>query len=321
MNELLNIALLFAGFIALIFGADKLVDAASALAKKLGIPNIVIGLTIVAFGTSAPELVVNVFAAVSNSTEMVLGNVLGSNIFNVMAILGVSSIIYPLTVKTNTTWLEVPLSLLAALAVLFVANDVFLDDAGANIISRSDGLVLLLFFSIFLVYNLTIAKKGQDDEETETKDYTYLQAVFFIALGLAGLVIGGRLIVTSAVGIAQAYGLSERVIGLTIVSIGTSLPELATSVVAVRKKNVDIAIGNVVGSNIFNIFLILGVSTIVTPVQVNPASFTDIIVNIGAGLLLFIFIFTGRGRQLTRWEGIVLLLLYVAYLALLVSQE
>ncbi|SIR02316.1 calcium/sodium antiporter [Pontibacter lucknowensis] len=319
---MLNILLLLAGFVALIFGADKLVDAASSLAKKLGIPNIVIGLTIVAFGTSAPELVVNVFASINNNTEMVLGNVLGSNIFNVLAILGVSSVIYPLTVKRNTTWLEIPLSLLAAVAVLFVANDVFLDSAEANLISRSDGLLLLLFFCIFLVYNLMIAKGGnEDDEESETKDYTYLKAIFFIALGLGGLILGGRLIVTSAVGIAQAFGLSERIIGLTIVSVGTSLPELATSVVAVRKKNVDIAIGNVVGSNIFNIFLILGVSTVITPLQVSAASFTDIIFNIGAGLLLFIFIFTGRGRQLARWEGVVFLLLYLGYLGLLISQE
>lgn len=313
--------MLLGGFVALIFGADKLVDAASALATKLGIPNIVIGLTIVAFGTSAPELVVNVFAAVNNNTEMVLGNVLGSNIFNVLAILGISSIIYPLSVKKNTTWLEIPLSMLAAITVLFVANDVLLDGAASNMITRSEGLILLLFFGIFLVYNLTIAQKGQDDEETETHDYTYLKAILFIALGLGGLILGGRLIVDSAVGIAQTFGLSERIIGLTIVSIGTSLPELATSIVAVRKKNVDIAIGNVVGSNIFNIFLILGVSTIVTPLQVSDASFTDIFLNIGAGLLLFIFIFTGKGRQLHRWEGIVFVLLYVAYLALLVSQE
>jgi cation:H+ antiporter len=322
MQEILNFALLLVGFVALIFGADKLVDAASSLAKRLGVPNIVIGLTIVAFGTSAPELVVNVFAALNNSTEMVLGNVLGSNIFNVFAILGISSLIYPLTVKRNTTWLEIPLSLLAAVAVLFVANDVFLDSAAANLISRSDGLLLLLFFCIFLVYNLMIAKGGNnDDEETETKDFTYLKAFLFIALGLGGLILGGRLIVTSAVGIAQAFGLSERIIGLTIVSVGTSLPELATSIVAVRKKNVDIAIGNVVGSNIFNIFLILGVSTVIAPLHVSVASFTDIFVNIGAGLLLFIFIFVGKGRQLSRWEGLVFVLLYLAYLGLLVSQE
>lgn len=318
---MLNILILAAGFIALIFGADKLVDASSSLASKMGVPNIVIGLTIVAFGTSAPELVVNLFASINNNTEMVLGNVLGSNIFNVLAILGISAIIYPLAVKTNTTWLEIPLSLLAAITVFVIANDVLLDGSATNLISRADGLILLLFFSIFLVYNLKVAQSSTGEEETKTNNYTYLKAVLFIVLGLAGLILGGRLIVISAVDIAQTFGLSERIIGLTVVSIGTSLPELATSVVAVRKKNVDIAIGNVVGSNIFNIFLILGVSTVVTPLQVSAGSFVDIAVNIAASLLLFIFIFTGKGRQLARWEGIVLLLLYLAYLALLISQE
>lgn len=319
---MLNILLLVGGFVALIFGADKLVDAASSLAKKLGIPNIVIGLTVVAFGTSAPEMVVNVFAAINNNTDIVLGNVIGSNLFNGLAILGICALIYPLTVKRNTTWLEIPLSFLAAIAVYFVANDIFFDGATQNIISRSDGFILLLFFAIFLVYNIVIGLGGnENDDASETKDYTYLQSVLFIILGLGGLILGGRLIVTGAVNIAEAFGLSERIIGLTIVSVGTSLPELATSVVAVRKRNLDIAIGNVVGSNIFNIFFILGVSTIITPVPVNPASFTDIYANIGACLLLFIFVFVGKGRQLARWEGAVFLLLYMAYIALLISQE
>ncbi|MDT0688426.1 calcium/sodium antiporter [Salegentibacter sp. F188] len=316
---IINLLLLICGFAALIFGATKLVDAASSVAVKLGIPNIVIGLTIVAFGTSAPELVVNVFAAVSGSTEMVLGNVLGSNIFNILGILGIASIIYPLTVKTSTTWLEIPLSLLAAVCVLIISADVLLDGASDNFISRSEGIVLLLFFAIFLVYNLTVAKAGGEEEEMETKDYSTGKAVIFIILGLAGLIVGGRLIVDSAVGIAEVIGLSERVIGLTVVSVGTSLPELATSVIAVRKKNVDIAIGNVVGSNIFNIFLILGVSTTVAPLQINDGAFFDIFVNIAAGLLLFIFIFTGKGRKLERWEGFLLLGLYIAYVSYLVA--
>ena len=313
-----DILLLLAGFAALIFGATKLVDAASSLASKMGIPSIVIGLTIVAFGTSAPELVVNVFAAMKGSTELVLGNVLGSNIFNVLAILGVSALIAPLSVKTSTTWIEIPLSLLAAVTVLVLAGDVFLDGASQNVISKSEGIILLLFFLIFLVYNLVVAKSGGTDETMETKDYSTLTAVLFIILGLASLIIGGRLIVTSAVSIAEGIGLSERVIGLTVVSIGTSLPELATSIIAVRKKNVDIAIGNVVGSNIFNIFLILGVSGTIAPISINPASFFDILVNILAGLLLFIFIFTGKGRQLERWEGIIFLLLFVGYITYLI---
>lgn len=315
---MINLLILFVGFALLIFGADKLVDGASKLASRLGIPNIVIGLTIVAFGTSAPELVVNVFAAVEDSTAMVLGNILGSNIFNVFGILGICALIYPLSVKTNTTWIEIPLSFLAAIAVFVIGNDVFFDHSDSNLISRTDGLILLLFFIIFLVYNITLSINSAEEVGVENKNYTYLKSTVFILLGLSGLVIGGRLIVTSAVEIAQTFGLSERLIGLTIVSIGTSLPELATSVIAVRKKNLDIAIGNVVGSNIFNIFLILGVSTVITSVPVEAASFVDIGFNILAGFLLFIFIFTGKGRSLERWEGIVFLGLYIGYLAYLI---
>jgi cation:H+ antiporter len=316
---IVDILLILVGFAALIYGATKLVDAASSLAAKMGVPSIVIGLTIVAFGTSAPELVVNVFAAVSGSTQMVLGNVLGSNIFNVLAILGISSMIYPLTVKTNTTWIEIPLSLLAAICVFVIGADLLLDGQ-ENLISRSDAITLLLFFLIFLVYNLFTAKNGGGEEEIQTEDYTTGKAILFILLGLAGLVIGGRLIVTSAVSIAEVIGISERVIGLTVVSIGTSLPELATSIIAVRKKNVDIAIGNVVGSNIFNIFLILGISGTVMPLAIDDNAFFDITVNIVAGLLLFLFVFTGKGRQLDRWEGALMLVSYIGYLTYLVVQ-
>jgi cation:H+ antiporter len=182
---MIAIVLLFIGFAALVFGANKLVDGASSLAAKLGIPNIVIGLTVVAFGTSAPELVVNLFASINNNTEMVLGNVLGSNIFNVLGILGISSIIYPLTVKRNTTWLEIPLSLLAAVVVLVIANDTLLYDALANYISRTDGIILLLFFTIFLIYNLTLARSGAGTEKIDTRDYTYLKSFLIIIKGLA----------------------------------------------------------------------------------------------------------------------------------------
>ncbi|MCR9183711.1 MAG: calcium/sodium antiporter [Flavobacteriaceae bacterium] len=316
---MIDILLLIVGFVALIFGADKLVDAASGLAAKFGIPNIVIGLTIVAFGTSAPELVVNVIAAVNNNTEMVLGNVLGSNIFNVLGILGISSIIYPLAVKSNTTWYEIPLSLLAAVVVLVITADIFLGESIQNIISRSDAILLLLFFTIFLVYNVAVSKNEISPEKTEIKHHKTLTAVLFIFIGLGGLVIGGHLIVESASSIAQFLGLSERVIGLSIVSIGTSLPELATSIVAVRKKNVDIAIGNVVGSNIFNIFFVLGVSAVVTPVVVATASLVDIGMNIFAGILLFLFVFTGKYRSIDRWEGVVLISFYLGYLVYLIG--
>jgi len=316
---MINLLILIAGFFLLIVGADKLVEGASSLAVKLGIPSIVIGLTIVAFGTSAPELVVNVFAATNKTTDIVLGNIIGSNLFNVLGILGICAVISPLKVKSNTTWIEIPLSLLAAVALFIVANDVFFDNMEGNNITRTDGLILLLFFSIFLVYNITLSISSPGDAEVETRTHTYLKDAVYILLGLAGLVIGGRLIVTSAVNIAEFFGMSQRIIGLTIVSIGTSLPELATSIVAVRKKNLDIAIGNVVGSNLFNIFFILGISTVITPVAVSSGSFVDIGLNILAGLLLFVFIFTGRGRSLERWEGVIFLSIYVFYLVYLIQ--
>lgn len=315
----LNIVLLLAGFVALIFGATKLVDAASALAARLGVPSIVIGLTIVAFGTSAPELVVNVFAATTGSTQMVLGNVLGSNIFNVFGILGIAAIIAPLTVKSNTTWIEIPMSLLAAVCVLVLGADVFLDGAQFNFLSRVEGVILLLFFAIFLVYNLFVAKAGNTQEEIDTESYTTGKSILFMVLGLAGLILGGRLIVDNAVAIAEVIGLSERVIGLTVVSIGTSLPELATSVIAVRKKNVDIAIGNVVGSNIFNIFFILGISVVVTPFSISESALFDILVNILGSVLLFGFVLLGKGRRVERWEGMVFLIGYIAYVSYLLA--
>ena len=316
---ILNIVLLLAGFVALIFGATKMVDAASALAARMGVPSIVIGLTIVAFGTSAPELVVNVFAATTGSTDMVLGNVLGSNIFNVFGIVGIAAIIAPLMVKSNTTWIEIPMSLLAAVCVLVLGADIFLDGAAINFLSRVEGIILLLFFAIFLVYNLFVAKGGNTDEVIDTESYSTGKSIVFILLGLAGLIIGGRLIVDNAVAIAEVIGLSERVIGLTVVSIGTSLPELATSIIAVRKKNVDIAIGNVVGSNIFNIFLILGVSVVVTPFSISANALFDIVVNIVGSILLFAFVLLGKGRRVERWEGVVFVAGYIAYVSYLLT--
>jgi len=316
---LIDLIFLIAGFLVLIFGANKLVDASSSLAAKFGIPNIVIGLTIVAFGTSAPEMVVNAIAAVNGKTEMVVGNVLGSNIFNVFGILGVCAIIYPLTVKSNTTWYEIPLSLLAALVAFVIAADVFLDQSFENLISRSDSLILLLFFAVFLVYNIAVSKGEKPSEITEIKNYSISKSLLFIVVGLAGLIIGGRLIVTSAVSLAELFGISNRVIGLTVISIGTSLPELATSIAAVKKKNVDIAIGNVVGSNIFNIFFVLGISGLIAPIVVEKSSNIDFMVNILASVLLFVFVFTGKYRRIDRWEGIAFLLLYLAYLGYIIN--
>lgn len=311
---MLNLLLLTIGFVILVYGATILVDGASSLAKKYNIPGIVIGLTIVAFGTSSPELVVNVAGSLKGNSGIVLGNVLGSNIFNILFILGISSIIYPLTVKSNTTWMEVPLSFISSLLVLVFASDMYIDYRTHNELSRIDGIVLIFFFVIFLAYNFNLMKKGSSDEELDIKDYSKIKSVFMIIAGIALLGTGGNLIVNSAVSVAEMLGISERVIGLTIVSIGTSLPELATSVVAAMKRNVDIAVGNIVGSNIFNVFFILGTSAIINPVIVREGSALDMSVNIGASLLLFLFIFTGKERRIDRTEGVLFLILYALYM-------
>ena len=316
---MLTLLLLLAGFILLIYGADKMVDGASSLANKYNIPHIIIGLTIVAFGTSSPELVVNIIASVNNNSEIVLGNILGSSIFNILVILGLSALVYPLRVKSNTTWIEIPLSALSAILVLILANDIFLDGSTLNFIGRSEGIVLLCFFIVFLVYNLMVIKADNEPEEIEVNEYTKLKSTLFIVLGFAGLIIGGRLIVSSAVTIAEYLDVSDRIIALTVLSIGTSLPELATSIIAARKKNVDIAIGNVVGSNIFNMFLVLGTSTIVNPVKIESNTQVDIMVNVLASILLFVLLFIGKKRHIERWEGCFFILIYAVYLGYLIN--
>lgn len=313
-----SLLLLFTGFVPLIIGANLLVNNASSLAKRLNIPEMVIGLTILGFGTSSPELVVNLFASFEKNSDLVLGNIIGSNIFNILAILGISAIVYPLTIKKNTTWIEIPLCLLSAVVVILMANDKIIDKMNYSVISRIDGYILLLFFTIFLAYNITLLKSEHYNDEVLVKDKPVYKSVLLIFFGLILLITGGRIIVVSATKVASALGLSQRVIALTVVSIGTSLPELATSFIAARKKNVDLAIGNIVGSNIFNLFFILGISSIVHPVSVKPFSNIDMIMNIFASLLLFIFIFTGKGRRIGRIEGALFLLIYIIYLGFLI---
>lgn len=314
---LLNILFLLIGFVILVYGANFLVDGGSALAWRLKISNIVIGLTVVALGTSTPELVVNIMSSAKGSSALALGNVLGSNIFNILCILGITALIIPIGIKKTTTWIEIPLVVLAAILIMILTND---DPSG--IISRAEGFSLLCFFAVFIAYTLFLAKRGGvSNEEVEIKPYSVGKSVLFILLGLAGLILGGRLLVNGAVGLAQMAGISERIIGLTIVSIGTSLPELATSFIAARKKNADMAIGNVVGSNIFNTFLILGASASISPLQISAESTMDLWVNVIATVLLFIFVFTGKGRKINRWEGAIFLAMYITYLTLLISNK
>ena len=306
------------GFFLLIKGADLLVDGSASIAKKLKISSIVIGLTIVAFGTSAPEFIVNIFASVQGNTEIAIGNILGSNIANILLILGISAIIYPITAKKNTVLKEIPLNLLAAVVLGLMANDMIIDGSGFSGITRIDGFILLSFFIIFLYYTFGITKSDKDIVEEEIKVFSYPKAIIFIILGLVGLTIGGKWIVDGAVKIAEFFNISQSLIGLTIVAIGTSLPELATSAIAAYKKQSDIAIGNVVGSNIFNIFWILGASAIIRPLPFNTSSNGDIAMTIFASILLFIVMFIGKKRVIERWQGVFMVTTYVGYIVFLV---
>lgn len=308
------------GFIILIKGADLLVEGASSIAARFNIPSLVIGLTIVAFGTSAPELFVNLIASFNGNTDIAIGNVLGSNIANVLLILGVAAIIYPLSVQSSTVWKEIPFSLLAAVALWVLANDVMLDGDAGSFIGRTDGIILLLFFSIFMVYVFEISFRHKPaEEEIAVGRLSITKSVVFIVAGLAGLVFGGKWIVEGAIHIANLLGVSESLIGLTVVAVGTSLPELATSAVAAYRKNVDIAVGNVVGSNIFNIFLVLGTSATIKPLPFKPASNFDMFVVMFSSALLFAFLFVGKRHRIERWQGIMFLVFYVAYTAYLIT--
>ena len=309
--------LLIIGFVLVLKGADWLVNGASSLAKRLNVSDLVIGLTVVAFGTSAPELAINIFASANDNTELAIGNVLGSNLFNILIILGVSSIIAPMTVHSNTIFKEIPFSLLAALVLGFIANDIFIDNQVSSVISRSDGLVLLSFFAIFTYYSLIIAKQSTSDDVGIINEVPMWKAVGFTALGLVALVGGGKLLVDSAVDIARFWGVRESVIGLTILAMGSSLPELATSVVAARKGMSDIVIGNVVGSNIFNIFLVLGVSATIKPLPVNPSSNIDELMVVLMTVILFFFIYNHKENQVTRVHGIIFVSIYAVYLTYL----
>jgi cation:H+ antiporter len=299
------------GFIVLIKGADLLVDGASSVAKKMDVSDLIIGLTVVAFGTSAPELFVNLLASIDGNTDLAIGNILGSNIANILLILGVASVIYPISVQKSTIWKEIPFSLLAALAMGVLANDRLIDGKSFSELSRSDGLILLGFFSIFLYYIVEVGRKTVSTKDDEVKTLSTVKSIVFILLGLVGLVLGGKWIVDGAIAMTADFGVSQSFVGLTVVAIGTSLPELATSAVAAYKKNTDIAIGNVVGSNIFNIYWILGLSSVIKPLPFSPANNTDILMTIIASVLLFIFI--GRNHLLQRWQGIMFLLIYILY--------
>lgn len=316
----LAVLLLLVGFVILIQGASFLVNGASSLAKRFNVSNLVIGLTVVAFGTSAPELVVNVISSISQKNDAVFGNIIGSNNFNLLLILGISGIIFPLMVQRDTVRFEIPISLLAAGVLYVLVNDVYLWGRETNILTRLDAGILLIFFGLFMMYIYrTIKRTDEFDQTQEIKIYGAWLSVGYVLLGLTMLVGGGTLVVNNAIEIARYFGLSEKLIGLTILAAGTSLPEFATSAVAAWKKNTDIAIGNVVGSNIFNILLILAISGLVSPIPFNDALNFDIYVLAGSTIGLMIFMFTLHQRKLDRWEAALMLGGYIVYTVYLIS--
>ncbi len=316
---MLDLFFMLFGFIPLICGANFLVDGSSSLANKFNIPNIVIGLTIVAFGTSSPELIVNIFSSINQSPDITIGNVIGSNIFNIAFILGITSIIRGINVKTNTTWKEIPLTFLSTILAMVMMNDIAIDRKRISELSRIDGIVLLLFFIIFLSYIFSIMKSGEFEEKIDVKKYSARKSITFIIFGLVMLIIGGRIIVLFGINFARYLGISERIIGLTVIALGTSLPELTTSISASLKNNVDIAIGNVAGSNIFNILFILGLSAVIYPIPLREGVNSDILFSLFLSFILFLFVFTGRGRKIERWEGVVLITSYIVYLIHLIA--
>ena len=308
--------LFVAGFFLLIKGADWLVDGASSVAKKLKVSDIVIGLTVVSFGTSAPELIVNVFASIKGSSDLAIANIVGSNISNTLLILGVAAVIFPLTVKRGTVYKEIPFNLLAVAVLWFLVNDQLIDKLPFNSISRIDGAILLSFFIIFLYYSFGIAKAEGKGEKV--KEHKTLTSIAMILGGIIGLAIGGEWIVKGAIAMASQFGMSEALIGLTIVAIGTSLPELAASAVAAYKKNSDIAIGNVAGSNIFNVFWILGISAFIRPLDFSTKMNTDIYFLMAITIVLFAFMFIGKKNVLQRSQGFIFLFVYAAYITFLI---
>jgi len=304
---------LILGIFFLIKGADLLVDGSVAIAKQFNVSNLVIGLTLVAFGTSAPELVVNITSSFLGKSNLAIGNILGSNIANIFLILGVAAIIYPIKPQKKTLFIEIPFNLFLVVLLFILANNIF-TRTQPNL-GLIDGIILLVLLILFLYYAFFTHKKIEPEGEIE--NLSFLKAIILIILGLLGLYFGGHWVVNSAVKLARSLGISEELIGLSIVAIGTSLPELVTSAVAATKKESDIAIGNIVGSNIFNITWVLGLSAIIHPIKFDPVSNISLLICGLATLLLFLFTFLNKKREINIISGIFFLLIYISYMIFL----
>lgn len=320
METILAYLLLAAGFYLLLKGADLLVKGASSLAKLINVPEIVIGLTIVAFGTSMPEFIVNVFSSIGGHSEIVFGNIIGSNIFNVLLILGVAGLIYPISMGKDGLWPDFLFSLAAPLLFFVLANDSLFFGRAENILSRLDGILLLALFLLFMHYTVRLAKSAKKQNMDGISSYTMPATIFYIVIGLGALIYGGKLVVDSSVLIVRSLGVSEKLIALTIIAGGTSLPELATSAVAACKKRFAIALGNIIGSNVFNILFILGISAIIRPAAYAAILNIDTYIMACSIILLFGIFFMHKAQKLNRAEAFLLLLGYAAYLYYLIGR-
>ncbi|SET01923.1 cation:H+ antiporter [Oceanobacillus limi] len=313
--------LLVVGFALLIKGADFFVDGSSNIARLLRVPSILIGLTIVSFGTSSPEATVSIIAAVEGTAGVSLGNVVGSNMFNLTLVVGIAAIIFPLKVESATIRKEIPFTLLATTVLYVLISDVFLQDFDGNFITRSDGIILLLFLVIFMSYVFEVAMKSRKSnaDEVVPQDIKWGKNIIFTILGLAGIILGGELVVRNGTEIAYSWGMSETLVGLTIIAVGTSLPELVTSIVAAMKKESEIALGNIVGSNIFNILFVLGATSVITPLPVEGKVFFDI--KAMMVLTIMLLIFSRTKYKVGKSEGYVLVLAYVIYLIYIIIRN
>ncbi len=322
---LAHILWLVLGLVLILAGANALTDGSAAIARKMGISDLVVGLTVVAFGTSAPELVISVLAACNGSAPLAIGNVVGSNIFNILAIIGITALVRPIVVERSVMTMEIPMVILSSVLLLIFGNSGMLDGGGMNVVSRVDGILLLIFFLLFMRYTFASAHRSSEDgapgvDEKESKPMPAWRACVYVIVGLGALIWGGDRFVSGASGIASAWGVSEAVIGLTIVAAGTSLPELATSIVAAVKGKPGLAVGNVIGSNIFNVLMVLGVSATITPLPFGSIGNLDLFTLLGASLAFYLFGWLFRERTITRVEGAILAAGYVAYIAALLSQ-
>ena len=312
MEVIPQILLLIVGFVLLIKGADFFVDGASSTASNFKVPKILIGLTIIAFGTSAPELAVSIKALASGNTDMVLGNVIGSNILNILLILGIAAMIRPLRIRKNTIRKEIPITVLVSTLLVTLFLDVQLNHGDTNQISRGDGIAILLFFAIFLYYLINMALHDRDKTKVEKPKWKLGLSLLFTALGLAGIIFGSDMVVNSATAIATHIGISERIISLTVIALGTSLPELVTTIVSAKKGETELVLGNILGSNIFNICMVLGIPVAIFG-GITPASFQilDLVMLVSSAILLFVFSITQH--KISRAEGLIMFLAFAGY--------